>query len=242
MTKTSRKSALMDLLEKARAETRKFEDRLSQEERAAAGEPGHWSAKDVKAHIVVWNDRLAAQLEAAARGEQPEQVQDFDEANRQIFEANRARSWGELLNYEEGVTGRLAAAVDALSGEILDDPDGFEWTSGRPLWWRISFTAYYHALDHLSHLHLERGDGDLAGQLQEQIVVNMGALDDSESWQGINRYNLACFYARNAQPEPALEALRHALQLNPGLVDWSKEDADLNSLRELPDYQALYEG
>jgi tetratricopeptide (TPR) repeat protein len=242
MTKTSHKSALIDLLDKARAQTREFEDRLSQAERVAVGEPNHWSVKDVKAHIIVWNDRLAAQLEAAARGERPEQVQDFDEANRQIFEANRARSWEDLLNYEGEVYSRLVAAVNALSEEILDDPDGLEWTNGRPLWWRISFTAFYHALDHLSHLYLEWGDGDLAGQLQEQIAVNMGALDDSQSWQGISRYNLACFYARNTRPEPALELLRHALQLNPGLVDWSKEDADLDSLRGLPAYQALYEG
>jgi hypothetical protein len=69
----------------------------------------------------------------------------------------------------------------------------------------------------------------------------MQSLDDSDSWRGTITYNLACFYALDDQPRPALEKLGQALKLNPGLVDWSKEDSDLDSLRELPDFQALYE-
>lgn len=242
MTEISRKSTLIGLLEKARADTRAFDEALSEAEQAAAGKPDHWSAKDVKAHVTVWNDRIAAQLEAAARGEQPEIIQDFNEANRQIFEANRERSWQDLQIYQEQTFIRLVAAVEALSEETLDDPERFEWTNGRPLWWGVGFTAYYHTLAHVSDVYLERGDVDLAGRLQEQVAADMVTLDNSQAWRGISLYNLACFYARNAQAERALDALRRALQLNPGLVDWSKEDSDLEALRELPAYQALYEG
>ena len=37
-----------------------------------------------------------------------------------------------------------------------------------------------------------------------------------------------------------IEELKKGLRLNPSLTDWSKEDTDLDSLREEPDYQAIY--
>jgi tetratricopeptide (TPR) repeat protein len=240
MAETSRKPALIELLEEACAEEHAFWNGLSEAERAARGTPDHWSAKDVMAHVTVWNDRLAADLEAAARGvAPPERISDFDEANREIFEANRERSWEELLAYEEQVFARLVASVEALTEETLDDPERFAWTGGRPLWWRISFTGFFHPMDHLSKLYLDRGESDLAQQIEERIAQAMGRLDTSESWQGTVIYNLACFYALNGQPGPALERLRRAFELNPDLVAWSKEDSDLDSLRDLPNYQAL---
>ena len=36
--------------------------------------------------------------------------------------------------------------------------------------------------------------------------------------------------------------LKQALALNPGLLEWSKEDGDLSSLRQEPDYLALFPG
>ncbi len=241
MDDTSHKLALIDLIERAHAEQRAFWDGLGQAERSAQGTPDHWSPKDVAAHIIVWNDRLAAELEAAARGDAPERFEDFEEANRQVFEANRERSWEDLLEYEEKVSARLVAAVGGLSDEMLNDPERFEWTDGRPLWWRVGFTVCFHALDHLSKLHLEWSESDRAQLLQERIVQDMGPLDDSDGWQGTVTYNLACFYALSNQPGPAVARLRQAFELNPWLIDWSKEDSDLDSLRKLADFQALYE-
>ncbi len=236
-----RKSALIDLIKKARAEQRAFWDGLSQARRSARGAPDHWSPKDVAAHITFWNEHLAAGLEAAARGDEHERFKDFEATNRQVFEANRERSWEDLLEYEDKVSARLVTAVNGLSDEMLNDPKRFKWTDGRPPWWNVGFTAYFHALDHLSKLHLEWGESEPAQVLQERIVQNMGRLDDSDSWQGTVTYNLACFYALSDQPGPAVERLSRAFELNPWLIDWSKEDSDLDSLRELDDFQALYE-
>jgi hypothetical protein len=229
------------LIEQARAEQRAFWDGLSQAHRFATGTPDHWSAKDVMAHITVGNERLAADLEATASGDEPERIDDFDEANRQVFEANRERTWQDLLAFEETVSTRLAAAVEALTEEALNDPTSFEWTGGRPLWWRVGFTAYFHPLDHLTKLYLEWGESVVAQEIQERVAQDMVKLDDSDTWRGTVTYNLACFHALNRQPGPALEKLRQAFKLNPGLVDWSKGDSDLDSLRELPEFVALYE-
>jgi hypothetical protein len=54
------------------------------------------------------------------------------------------------------------------------------------------------------------------------------------------QYNLACHYALSGEIETAIEKLREALEMNPELTEWSKEDADLACLREEPGYRALY--
>ena len=54
-------------------------------------------------------------------------------------------------------------------------------------------------------------------------------------------YNLGCFYARNGEADRAIAAVGEALPLIPSLVEWSKQDTDLDSLRDLPAFQALYE-
>lgn len=241
MDEILRKSLLINLLEKARAEEHACWEGLSQAERAATGSPDQWSAKDVFAHITVWKDRLADQLEAAAGGGEYQRVQDIQAANREVYEANQGRSWEELRGYEEQVYPRLLAALEALAEEALDDPERFDWTRGRPLWKNVGFTGYFHPLDHLSHLYVGRGEMDRGLGLQEEVAENMGALDAADDWQGTTVYNLACFYALNHLAEPALERLGQAFELSPELVEWSKEDSDLDSLRDLPDYQALYE-
>jgi hypothetical protein len=241
MGETLRKSVLIGLLEEARAEEHAFWEGLSEAERTATGSPDRWSAKDVFAHITVWKDRLADHLEAAASGREYQRVQDIQAANREVYEANRGRSWEDLWGYEEQVFARLLAVVGASTEAALDDPDRFDWTRGRPLWKNVGFTGYFHPLDHLSHLYVGRSDIDRGLELQEEVAKNMGALDAADDWQGTTLYNLACFYALNHLAEPALEKLGQALKLSPELVEWSKEDSDLDSLRDLPGYQALYE-
>jgi len=66
------------------------------------------------------------------------------------------------------------------------------------------------------------------------------ALAEMPTLYGAARYNLACFYALSGQNEKAMNELREALQLRPDLLEWSKQDADLATLRHLPAYQALY--
>jgi hypothetical protein len=53
-------------------------------------------------------------------------------------------------------------------------------------------------------------------------------------------YNLACLYAVTGRPHRALKLLPEALRLDPWLVEFSKHDADLETLRNDPAFQALY--
>ena len=90
---------------------------------------------------------------------------------------------------------------------------------------------------HYADYYRRRGDLARATQLYEASVA---AVADWPEWYGSARYNLACFYALSGQTDKAIAELREALQLRPDLLEWSKQDTDLASLRDDPAYQALY--
>ena len=80
-----------------------------------------------------------------------------------------------------------------------------------------------------------------ASELLEKAVVQEQALGTLPNDRGAALYNLACFYATTGQPDKALPLLPQALRLRPDLVEWSKQDSDLDVLRDLPAFKALYE-
>jgi len=58
-------------------------------------------------------------------------------------------------------------------------------------------------------------------------------------WEVNAVYNLACFFAQNNEPEKALENLRAAFKQKPDLREWAKQDSDLDSLQEHPEFKSL---
>jgi tetratricopeptide (TPR) repeat protein len=233
--------ALIDMLHDVRDRQSAFWDSLSEAERAIIGESDDWSPKDVMAHISVWNDRLADQLEAAARDETPASYGDFEHANLEIYEANKDKTWEELHSFEAQVFKKLEAALVGLPEDALLDPARFAWTEGHPLFWRVCFSPIYHSMAHLADLLIARGDRDEAFKSHEWVAETFAALREEDEWHGTMLYNLACIYALHGEPARAIELLREALTLNPGLIDWSKEDSDLDALRDDPAYKALYQ-
>ena len=65
------------------------------------------------------------------------------------------------------------------------------------------------------------------------------SLSEESPFVGTYAYNLACFYALGGEKEQALKRLRQAFELRPDLIEWSKQDSDLDSLRDDPGYVAL---
>ena len=74
----------------------------------------------------------------------------------------------------------------------------------------------------------------------EHQAGGMLALDNSDEARGAVSYNQGCFWALAGQPDRAIALLRSALALRPDLIEWSQQDTDLVSLRDLPDFQAIY--
>jgi hypothetical protein len=97
-----------------------------------------------------------------------------------------------------------------------------------------------HPVIHLAGFAVAHGREPAATRWQEEVAAAVENLDPDPASRGIVRYNLACHYALTGKSAKAIELLRTALAMNPGLTDWSKQDTDLASLRKLPEYEAIY--
>ena len=105
---------------------------------------------------------------------------------------------------------------------------------GRPLWRSIVGNGYIHPVWHIALLYTEFGAVDRATALYEQMADRLPVLDEDPTWRGTIRYNLACHYALTGQAERAISELRDALELNPGLTEWTQQDPDFASIRDNP--------
>jgi len=238
MTDSTKKDKLGKLIADVRTEEQALWDSLRDEERNATGEINRWAPKDHLAHTTFWTERMVAQLQAATGGEPLGSIEDYQKTNDEVFEANKNRNWEDVLAWATDVNRQLHTAFDAVSEKILEDSAGTAGTGGRPLWQYVALSVY-HPMHHVTDMYLERGDFQSAQSVQERVAEGLAALDDSDAWQGRTLYNLACFYALHDKPQRALTLLETAIKLSPNLVEWSKQDNDLDSVRDLPEFQAL---
>jgi tetratricopeptide (TPR) repeat protein len=237
------KSQLVEMLESLRQEVHSFAAQLTDVERAAGGTPQRWSAKDNLAHIAEAVTRTAQQI-AAFRRNEPSPVEvdtDFEAANQKTFERNKSRAWADVLGEFDRAYGELIEHTAALTEQDLAAPFQFYWQQQSQLMWHgLVGAGYSHPLGHLTQLYIERGESALALSIEEKGVQRLLSLDGTPRWQGVAIYNLACHYALAGEKAQAIAKLGEALRVYPGLTDWSKQDADLASLRGEPAYQALY--
>jgi tetratricopeptide (TPR) repeat protein len=235
------KSKLIELVKRAYQEEQALIARLSEDERSAVGEPDRWSVKDVIVHLAGWKARLAGNLAAAASGGTPVRYDDFEAVNAQEFEEYRDLPWPEVMEMAAEAHRQLVEQVEVRSEDELRGTETLPWQGSRPLWQLILGNGYTHPMAmHLGPIYIERGEKEHATAMQEEAARLLEELDEGENWRGTVRYNLACHYALVGETERAIEELREALELNPGLVEWSKQDSDLASIREEPGYLALY--
>jgi hypothetical protein len=214
-------------------------EHLNEEERSASGSLERWSAKDVIAHNAFWKEYRSRSLREASPGEQALSEDEEDALNAQVFEKYSHLSLNGVLAFALSAQEALLETIQLISEERLNDTS-LSWQEGRPVW-RI-FTSYgcSHSIIHLAEHYRQRGESHLATRLWEATAKQLVALDDSPVWQGTVKYNLACQYAQDNQPGKAIDHLKKALQLNPGLSEWSQRDPDLIPLHESTAYKNLY--
>jgi hypothetical protein len=234
------KDDLAELLIYLEGQMAGFADLLTPAERDRAGKEDDWSGKDNLAHSVVWADRRLAVLEKARKGEKTHHIDygDFDQANLEIFQEHKDKSWAEVLNMIRDSFGGITAYLEAVSEDYLHSTlEGEEQT----IWQSIANNYLMHPLIHLwdflRNHSLQEKIQDIFG---EDFFQKLRGLDTSNHWQGLVEYNLACLLALSGETERSLQGLKKALEINPGVKDWSRQDPDLESLRGRPEYQALY--
>lgn len=144
-----------ELVEGLREEYRQWETLLDQIGTARMDQPGvtgHWSVKDIVAHLTGWRRRTVARLQAAQRGD-PEppapwspNLQTDDEINVWIYESSRGLAVRQVLDESHEVFQQLLTAVEGLPDEVLREP-------ARHLsWWEGQSMS---AADFFYHFHQE---------------------------------------------------------------------------------------
>ena len=118
------KSELLNWLQAEYQQWEAFLDQIGPARMDQPGVAGHWSIKDIIAHLTDWQPWLMARLQAAQRGEPeppppwPAQLQTDDEINAWIYEANRGRSAREVLDESRQVFRQLFATMEALPPDV----------------------------------------------------------------------------------------------------------------------------
>ena len=237
MENTSIKPGLLELLQQARADQRTWFSGLTEAERGAIGTLERWAAKDVAAHIGHWVQRAAEALVCAARNEEPPHYDDYLRVNDEVFMEMHDRPWTEIWANVDRAYADLSAQVQSIDEAALADPRHFAWRNDQALSGLVVGNGYSHPLAHLAQFYFDRGEAAHANQLQEKMTARLLELP---GLRDAARYNLACYYATTGQRDRALTELRESLRLNPKLIEWSKQDTDLDSLRDDPAYQELY--
>ncbi len=211
------------------------------------GTPEHWSVKDTLAHIVAWQERWVDWLEPLAQGgtvdeNGPRHLNYTDaeenERNAQIFQENKTRTWEDLLAEARRVYARFLELIPLLSDDDLTRPDRFAWSQGRPFWRRMTGTFYWHPQAHVLEACLGLGETERGMEVASNFA-HQGRDDETTEERAGALYNLACFYARLGKTREAIATLKPAFSLNPDLMDWCKQDHDLDALRDLPEFREL---
>jgi hypothetical protein len=231
---------LIELLEQTQAEEEAFIAQLTAQERERVGKVNDWSAKDLIAHLAGWKLRMADRLAALGRGDTTAQTEEIDAENALIWSEYCDRSWEEVVQASSLGHRRLIDGLNAMSVDDLHDADRFASQKGQPPWRSVAGSGCTHPMMHLAEAQMKRGQAARARGMMESLSEGLERLDDSPRWVGVVRYNLACYLALAGEKDKAVQLLSEALRLHPGLTEWSRQDADLASLHDLPGYERLY--
>ena len=231
------RTRLIQLLDLSRSFQQQLIADLDPVERDARGTWEDWSIKDELAHVMAWQMNSLARIAALIHAEPVPDFGDYETINRAIYRTNHERSLAEIAAEGDQAYADFVALIRSVSAEDLAQPARFSDQEPRSLAAQIMNNGFEHPVVHYADHYQRRGDLAKATRLCEASVT---AVADLPEWYGSARYNLACFYALNGQTDKAIYELREALQLRPDLLEWSKQDTDLASLRDDPAYQALY--
>ena len=233
---------ILALLHFAHQQELKLVGELSEAERNATGTPDSWVAKDFLVNILCWKALQTQKLGAAQQGEIPPVWKDMDvvhQINREAFAHYQNGTFQEIEAKAEHVFHALIAQVERMSEEELNDPYSYSWQEGDPLRGELLANGLWFPCNQLTTCALQLGHTQFAFALQATLLAEMrqSTLPPEDIAGSI--YNAACFYALHRQPEQALQLLLEAFHLKPTLFEWARHDADLDTLRTNPTFQAI---
>jgi tetratricopeptide (TPR) repeat protein len=236
-----KRDILKELLEKSYQAEKQFIASLSEEERNAEGSFETWAAKDILAHIAHWKKHYAGNILSALEGKSPVQIEDGDQANKQVYCQYRDQPWAAIEALMVESCEWMKEALSMLGDEGLERVDLLPQQNELPLWRVVVGNVYTHPIIHLSDWEIKKGSPARAAEMYQEMTGLLSSLDDSPDWQGTIRYNNACSFSLLGEKEKAIRLLSEALEMNPALKEWSQQDPDFEPIRGEAGYKALYE-
>ena len=230
---------LAELLKKGYQVEKEFIATLSDEERNAEETFENWSAKDIIAHNAYWRKHHAEDVLAVLAGKTPTHMD--EQINDEVYSRYKDQSWEDVDTLVDTGLKRMGEAIASISEDDLQRDDFYPWEQGIPMWREIVGNIYMHPIVHLAEWHIKRGNPARAAEMYQETTQQLISLDDGPAWQGTIRYNNACSFSLLGDKETAINELREALKLNPGLTEWSRQDSDFEPIRGEAGYKALYE-
>lgn len=236
------RSRLAALLRQGHAEERAFGDLLTPEERERTGTVDAWAPKEIIGHLAYWRERETERAVARTRGETQPSFADYLRMNTESFADLASHSWEQAIARSQRATEDLIAAIERLPDSTLVETAR---TPGEPgpgavvLVTTIISNGYQHPLEHLAGIADARGDHETAIAIRRRMLDGVVALDAGADVTATVRYNLACALAANGPRADVIALLRQAFADSLRLIAWSRQDTDLDPLRDDPDFQAL---
>ncbi|MFI5273080.1 MAG: rhodanese-like domain-containing protein [Ktedonobacterales bacterium] len=249
MSNAPTKTAVIELLGMARDQEHATAANLTVDEREAVGTWEHWSAKDTLSQIAFWKHLQTGKLQAAQRGEPlPEwtSAEAVDPLNIANYVTWQRRPWAEVSAEAERAYVALVAQVTRMSEDELAD----EHRAGGALWPETLGNGIWYPFTELIRLYDRRDDAASKARIQaaqgaasERLLTALQSSAHISAHTRANTlYNTACWYALAGATERPIALLGEAFPLWRGLMVLAREDSDLNTLRGLPAFEALFAG
>jgi len=238
MDNSKLKDALLDFLELIKNEIAAFERGLTEKQKGEKGSLRKWSAKDMLSHLVFWGNHFNSQIEKVKKGEEVPQAGDYlDQVNDGVLIEHMDQPFSEALIEFNRSFQESTAILKSFSADELNDKEKYEYLSSRSLLDSALGTLGWHIAHHISDFYVKNGQIEKAIALQEKYTKMVRYFP---TWEANGIYNLACFFALIGEKEKAINNLRTSFITRPDLIELSKKDSDLDTLREDSNFKALF--
>lgn len=190
---------------------------------------GDWNPKDFQAHLTAWKARQADRFAAVREGrELPPMMGDEEEdaINAALRAIRIDWAWAAIVDEADAVAARLVNEIRGADPDVL-------LASERLLSGTFG-NGVLHTVTHVRWL-LEAGvpfDRARVAAFEDEALRGVSAPAIPEKARAVGLYDLACYHALSGSPDVARSLLRDAFRLDPELVEYSRTDEELLSLRD----------
>jgi hypothetical protein len=144
------RETLLEAIHDTHAKLEKKFSKLTPDQMIWAGSMDHWSAKDILAHLVDWEQRLINWYQAGVRGEVPETPApgmswlDLPALNLEGYVRHRDETLDHVLGIYHRSFQETVRLVEGMSEEEIFTPGYYEWTGKSSLYSFIAANTFRH--------------------------------------------------------------------------------------------------